>query len=103
MQARLDQLQVQLGTGKKSQTLADSATSGRWRSRSASGSRASRATSRTLDTVNLRLDMLDTVMARLDKVETEARGSAIVGRLWRRQHQPRQHADAVARAGSTSW
>ena len=79
MQARLDQLQVQLGTGKKFQTLADY---GNQRPLSLQvRERLSRIEGYTQNsgTVNLRLDMLDTVMTRLEKVETDTRGSAIVG------------------------
>ena len=79
MQGRLDQLQVQLGTGKKFQTLADY---GNQRPLSLQvRERLSRIEGYTQNsgTVNLRLDMLDTVMTRLEKVETDTRGSAIVG------------------------
>ena len=79
MQARLDQLQVQLGTGKKSQTLADYGNQRSLTFRSASGSSRIEGYTQNAGTVNLRLDMLDTVMTRLDKIEAEARGSAIAG------------------------
>ena len=79
MHARLDQLQVQLGTGKKFATLADY---GNQRPLSLQvRERLSRIEGFTQNagTVNLRLDMLDTVITRIEKIETDARASAIVG------------------------
>ena len=79
MQARLGELQMQLGTGQKSSTLA-----GMGRDLPLSLSVRSRLAriegfNANIETVNLRLDFFDNAMTRFDKIEGEARNSAVPG------------------------
>jgi flagellin-like hook-associated protein FlgL len=79
MQDRFATLQMQLGTGMKSQTLA-----GLGRDLPLSLSVRSRLSAidgykANIDTANLRLSFLDNAMTRFDKVEAEARSSAVQG------------------------
>lgn len=79
MQSRLSELQMQLGTGQKSSTLA-----GMGRDLPLSLSVRSRLAriegfSANIETVNLRLDFFDNTMSRFDKIEGEARNSALPG------------------------
>jgi flagellar hook-associated protein 3 FlgL len=79
MQQKFSELQVQLGTGEKSSTLA-----GMGRDLPLSLSVRSRLTriegfSSNIDQVNLRLSFLDKTMTRLDALESEVRGSAVQG------------------------
>jgi flagellin-like hook-associated protein FlgL len=79
MQERFADLQVQLGTGQKSSTLA-----GMGRDLPMSLSVRSRLSaiegySANIDTVSLRMTFLDNAMSRLDKIEGEARTSAVQG------------------------
>ncbi|MDB5505434.1 MAG: hypothetical protein JWR75_72 [Devosia sp.] len=79
MSERMDQLQVQFGTGKKAQTLADM---GSTRSLSLT-LRAKLGTiegyKQSQDTVNLRLTVLNKAMTRLDTIESEQRALAVPG------------------------
>lgn len=79
MQDKFANLQMQLGTGMKSSTLA-----GMGRDLPMSLSVRSRlggieAYSANIDTVNLRLSFFDKTMSRFDKIEGEARNSAMQG------------------------
>ncbi|GLQ57312.1 hypothetical protein [Devosia nitrariae] len=79
MQSRMSVLQMQLGTGQKSSTLA-----GMGRDLPLSLSVRSRLAriegfSANIETVNLRLDFFDNTMSRFDKIEGEARNSALPG------------------------
>lgn len=76
MSQRLDELQVQLGTGKKAQTLSQL---GSQRSLDLQvRERLSRIESYAQNgkTVSLRLDVLDQAMGRMDTLEADTRGSA---------------------------
>jgi flagellar hook-associated protein 3 FlgL len=77
MQARMSDLQVQLGTGQKSSSLA-----GMGRDLPLSVSARSRLSAiegfaGNISTVNLRLSFYSNAMERFDKIETEARNSAL--------------------------
>lgn len=77
MQSRMGELQVQLGTGQKSSTLA-----GMGRDLPLSVSARSRLAtiegfSGNIDTVNLRLSFFTNAMERFDEIEAEARNSAL--------------------------
>lgn len=79
MQARMAELQTQLGTGEKSSTLA-----GMGNDLPLSLSVRSRLSriegySANIETLNLRLDFLDNAMSRFDEIEGEARNSALPG------------------------
>ena len=79
MQDKFSELQVQLGTGQKSSTLA-----GMGRDLPMSLSVRSRLSaiegySANIDTVSLRMTFLDNATSRLDKIEGEARNSAVQG------------------------
>ena len=79
MQTQMGKLQVQLGTGEKSSTLA-----GMGRDLPMSLSVRSRLDkiegySANIETVNLRLSFLDKTMSRFDKMEGEARNAAVQG------------------------
>jgi flagellin-like hook-associated protein FlgL len=79
MQDRFADLQVQLGTGEKSPTLA-----GMGRDLPMSLSVRTRLNaiegySANIDTVSLRMTFLDNTMSRLDKMQGEARNSAVQG------------------------
>jgi flagellin-like hook-associated protein FlgL len=79
MQGRFADLQVQLGTGEKSPTLA-----GMGRDLPMSLSVRSRLSaiegySANIETVSLRMTFLDNAMSRLDKIEGDARNSAVQG------------------------
>jgi flagellin-like hook-associated protein FlgL len=79
MQDRFSELQVQLGTGQKSSTLA-----GMGRDLPMSLSVRSRLSaiegySANIETVSLRMTFLDNTMSRLDKMEGDARNSAVQG------------------------
>ena len=79
MQQRMSDLQMQLGTGEKSNTLA-----GMKRDLPMSLSVRSRLDkidgySANIETVNLRLSFLDKTMTRMDKMEGEGRTSAVQG------------------------
>lgn len=79
MQDRFATLQMQLGTGMKSQTLA-----GLGRDLPLSLSVRSRLSAidgfkSNIETANLRLSFLDNAMTRFDKIEAEARNSAVQG------------------------
>lgn len=79
MQARADQLNVQLGTGKLQQTLADYGSQRSLALQVRERLARIEGYQQNGNTVQLRLDVLDTVMTRMDKLEAEARGSAISG------------------------
>lgn len=79
MQQQFSNLQVQLGTGQKSSTLASMG-------RDLPISLSTRARldkiegySANIDTVNLRLSFLDKTLTRFDKIEGEARNAAVPG------------------------
>jgi flagellar hook-associated protein 3 FlgL len=79
MQERMAELQMQLGTGQKSSTLA-----GMGNDLPLSLSVRSRLSriegySANIETLNLRLDFLDNAMSRFDEIEGEARNSALAG------------------------
>ena len=79
MQDRFAQLQMQLGTGMKAQTLSEMARelpvslSARARLSTIEGFNA------TISSVNLRLSFYDNALSRFDKIEGEARNSAVPG------------------------
>ena len=79
MQERMSTLQVQLATGEKAQSLAEMGNS-----RPTSLSMRSRLSSlegykASIETVNLRLDVMDNVITRLDAIEADQRTSATPG------------------------
>ncbi len=79
MQARMEKLQVQLATGRKSQTLSQLGNDRSFDMTIRSRQSRIEAFQSNINIVNLRLDFLSNTMERLDELEAESRGSVASG------------------------
>lgn len=79
MQQRLDALQVQLGTGRKAETLADLGADRMFDLTIRQRLSRIEGYKQNAEAATLRLDVLGTVMERLESLETETRASAAPG------------------------
>ncbi len=79
MNQRMDELQVQLGTGERTQTLAGLGNKRLFDLSLRSRLSGLEAYGQNQKTAGLRLDLMDTALSRLDKIEADARTSASPG------------------------
>ena len=79
MKERYDKLQGQLATGERAATLAEMGSSRYFNLSMRTRITNIESYSRTMSTVNLRLEMLDTTLTRFDQIEAEQRISATPG------------------------